>query len=274
MADDAEVKYEHQSVKVIRGREANKIAEMQSQRWELVSQTQGKLRTEMAFRRAKKTDYRPWIGAGVLLAVGILLMGSGALLGDDEPQPKEPPPAAASTESDDPTDDPSVTPSEPSESATPTEEQSAEPSSESPTEEPTEEASEEPDTDAVLTTANNQDLKRLLTSSENYALSKAFASKYQGRSVEFDGNVGDAASHDGASTRFDFLILTGDYSTTVVTPGPTFQFRDVNFYDLNVQGRGSRVGRGTNLHIVAKVGQFEQRTGLFLLDPVSTRLRR
>ena len=125
MADDAEVKYEHQSVKVIRGREAAKVAEMQNQRWELVSQTQGTLRTEMTFRRVKKTDYRPLIGIGVLLAVGILLMGGGALLGDDEPEPKDPP-AASSTASEEPTDRPSEAASEDSlESATPTEEPSS-----------------------------------------------------------------------------------------------------------------------------------------------------
>ena len=60
--------------------------------------------------------------------------------------------------------------------------------------------------------------------------------------------------------------LRGDYSETVAGPGPAFQFRDVNLYDLNLQGRGSSVGMGDNLHIVAEVGEFESRSGLFLLE--------
>lgn len=256
MSDD-EVQYEQQSVKVVRGREANKVAEMQKLRWELVSQTQGTLRTEMTFRRVRrKFFYAPWMG-GVALAVFIVVFFAFNSLGSDgDSEPSDAPTAAETT---------------PREETPPsnTDELSEEPTEA--TDEPTEEP--EPDADEVLTAANNEDLKRLLTSSEDAGLSKAFVKKYRGRKIEFDGNVANAASHNGASTRFDFLIYTGDYTTTSVTPGPQFQFRDVNFYDLNVKG-GSRVGLGTNLHIVATVEQFEQRSGLFVLDPVATRIRR
>ncbi len=47
----------HQTVKVIRGREASKIAELQKLGWELISQNQGTLRTELAFRKAKPKTF-------------------------------------------------------------------------------------------------------------------------------------------------------------------------------------------------------------------------
>lgn len=274
MADD-DVQYKYQSVKVIRGREASTIAKMQNDGWELESQNTGTLRTEMTFRRVTTPTKTPWLLLAAILGVGVLLLAIGGIIeavqgGDDAPSATDTPSATAATPSE-----------EPSEEATPTppEEPSEEPSetastpTEVPSEEPTETQPTEPATDEVLTVDNNQDLKTLLTSGEDYALSKAFAKTYEGRKIEFDGNVASAASHNGASTRFDFLIYAGDYSDTVANPGPSFQLRDVNFYDLNLQGRGSGVGMEDNLHIVAEVGEFEPRTGLFLLKPVSTRLR-
>lgn len=240
MVDDAGVKYEHQSVKVIRGREATKVAEMQNQGWELVSQTQGKLRTEMTFHRVKKTDYRPLIGIGVLLGVGILLMGAGALFGDDEPDPNAPPPAAASTASDEPTDDESEAPSgQPSESATPTEQSSLESPTDKPTDTPTDEPTEEPTGappgDAVLTMQNSTDLKAMLRADDDWELNAAFAEAYKGRRIQFDGSISDA-------TPGYYLVYFGDNSDTEVTSGPAFQFK---VRSLQVAGRP--VANGDNL---------------------------
>lgn len=45
-------------------------------------------------------------------------------------------------------------------------------------------------------------------------------------------------------------------------------------YGLNFRGHvPGRIGVGDNLHVVARVDHFERRTGLFLLEPVSTRVR-
>ena len=51
------MEYLHQTVKVIRGREASKVAELQNLGWELVSQNQGTLRTELAFRKVKPKTF-------------------------------------------------------------------------------------------------------------------------------------------------------------------------------------------------------------------------
>jgi hypothetical protein len=55
--DDEPREYVHQTVKVIRGREASKVAEMQDLGWELLSQNHGTLRTELAFRKVKPKTF-------------------------------------------------------------------------------------------------------------------------------------------------------------------------------------------------------------------------
>ena len=69
MPDDGAVHYQYQSLKVIRGREARTIAKMQAEGWELHTQTQGRLRTDMTFRRMRKPV--PWrlIAAGSAVVV-------------------------------------------------------------------------------------------------------------------------------------------------------------------------------------------------------------
>lgn len=259
MADSGDVQYRFQSMKVVRGREASTIRKMQSTGWELHSRNQGRLRTEMTFRRVKKPT--PWRLIATLAIVALIVIATVG--GVVALQSEEDVSGAASTSS---SEGAGETPSE--ESTSPSEEPSAtEPESPAPTEQPT------PATDQVLTVANNPDLKTLLTTGENYSLSRTFWEAYEGRTIEFNGNVAYTMQHGNYETRFDFLVYAGDYSKTVANPGPSFQFRDVNFYDLNLQGRGSSVGTGDNLHIVAEVGEFESRSGLFLLEPVSTRLR-
>lgn len=268
-SDNYDVQYRYQSMKVIRGREAKAIAKMENQGWDLHDQDQGKLRTEIRFRRVKKPT--PWrlVTAGAVAAViaiavvgGIIAILGGSLSELDAPpsatettEPSdEPTPSAADETTGDPTAEPTetetVAPPVPSEAAVPT-----------------------PAVDEVLTVDNNPDLRMLLTRGQDDNLSQAFAQQYEGRTIGFDGNVSIVGPHEGYETRFDFLIYVGDYSETVANPGPPFQFRDVNFLDLNLQGRGSSVGTGDNLQILAEVREFEPRTSLFLLDPVSTRLR-
>lgn len=74
------VKYETRSVKTVRGLEARTIAKLEKEGWEYVSQEQGTVRSELAFRRPKPAT--PWklIGAGggllALLVVGSLIIGA------------------------------------------------------------------------------------------------------------------------------------------------------------------------------------------------------
>jgi hypothetical protein len=262
---DDDVQYEHQSVKVIRGREAKKIAEMENQRWELMSQTQGTLRTELTFRRIQKRAFAPWMGAVALLGIGVLLFALSALGGDEKTELTDPPPAAASSAAEEPTESSSE---ESSESTAPTEDPTEDPTEE-PTEDLTEEPTEEPTkseapaapVNGVLTTDNTADLKALLEADDNYRLNQAFAKTHKGRQIAFNGSVADA-------TPGYYLVYFGDNSDTNATSGPAFQFRV-----QTLQAGGAPVATGDNLRFIAQVSAFNVDQGLFFLTPVKVTAR-
>lgn len=94
----------------------------------------------------------------------------------------------------------------------------------------------------------------------------AFASKYEGRTIEFDGRIDYCTHHDEYKTRFDYLVSAGDYDPDHQI-GPTFKFENVNYHDLHTDI--DEVTVGLNVHIVAEVKSFNSSTGLFFLEPVS-----
>lgn len=121
----------------------------------------------------------------------------------------------------------------------------------------------------VLNVQNSADLVALLAETDPGSASVAgFASKYQGRTIEFDGNI---ASVIPAGSRYFILIYAGNYSTTSVI-GPSFQFKEVDTSDLHMSGPNTPypIVAGTNLHIVAKVLGYNSTQQLLFLEPVST----
>ena len=80
--------------------------------------------------------------------------------------------------------------------------------------------------------------------------------------------------HEGYRTRFDYLIYAGDYSESIVS-GPSFQFEDVNYYDLHLEGDNipDSFEVGLNIHVVAIIEEYDSGTGLFKLDPVKITIR-
>lgn len=131
------------------------------------------------------------------------------------------------------------------------------------------------DAEEVLNVNNCEELAALLSLKDEFDPSIAeFASKYQGRTIEFDGNVAYVSSHEGYNTRFDYLIYAGDYSESEVS-GPSFQFEDVNYYDLHLEGDNvpDTFDVGLNIHVVAKIEEYDSGTGLFKLDPVKITIR-
>ena len=78
MADD-NARYEYKSARTTRGRQASAIAKWQYDGWELVTQSQGRLRTKMTFRRVKpKTRRRKVAVSGGLI---VLLVITGIVAG-------------------------------------------------------------------------------------------------------------------------------------------------------------------------------------------------
>lgn len=248
MADD-DIRYELKTVRTIRGTEARTTAKWQKDGWELLTQSQGRLQTQITFRRPKaKLPLRLLaVSGGVVLLIIVFAVIMGAIQG-----------AGGSSEpTTSPTQD-AVT-----QSAPPTEE---------PTDEPT---PSEPAKEEVLTVKNNKDLAALLAGPDQGSAVKEFAAEYEGQLIEFDGNISAMANHNEYQTRYDILISAGDFSETRST-GPNFQFRDVNTtYDLHLTGANipDSIGVRDNLHLVARVGDFDPEKLLFYLEPISTQFR-
>jgi hypothetical protein len=273
-----DVQYEFTSVQAIRGTERKTIAKWEKDGWALDSRNQGLLRTEMTFRRVKPATLGARIRAAfgrleptvqrtllvssaavvLLLVVGIVFLGIRS--GGSPSQP-----TASATEADAAA---SREPTQPSEPQQPAATSSAVPTIPA--------ADDGTAADEVLTVENNEDLAALLAiKTPGAAEVGEFAAEYRGRTIEFDGNIAYMNNHGGYTTRYDLLIYAGDFSTTTVS-GPNFQFRDVNITnDLHLTGPNipDTIGAGDNLHIVARVVDYNRTSELFFLEPVSTQVR-
>lgn len=254
---DVEVTYETKSVRAVRGMESRTVTKWEADGWELVSQTPGRLQTEITFRRPKpKSRTLLWVigGGGVAIVLAIIIIFG--VVGERNSTGSESSDAAAIAS---PTVVPTDSPPTPTGSAA---DETAAPPSGAPVV-------------ATLTPENNADLASLLTLTDYCDSSiAAFAETYRGQTIEFPGYIGAMGPHDGATTRYDILLGAGDFSETSA-PGPAFQFRDVNTTnDLNFSGSTpDTIGVGANLIVTADVDQYEQNSCLFLLDPVSTTVR-
>lgn len=125
--------------------------------------------------------------------------------------------------------------------------------------------------DEILTIDNSEELSNmLLDRTDSYELYSSFASKYQGRTIEFDGYVADLMKHKDYNTIYDILIYVGDSSDEYIG-GPTLKFENVNYYNLGLDTLNleSEIEVGKNIRIVAKVDKFDNSSGLFFLNPVS-----
>lgn len=137
----------------------------------------------------------------------------------------------------------------------------------------TQESTNNPVDDEILTVDNCPELREILYSSD-YSKFEAFAKKYAGRIIEFDGFVADLMPYQDYKTRYKILIYVGD-SFETYSGGPSFQFVDVNMSNLHLVGENipEYIQEGTKLHIKARVMEFNSNTGIFRLDPVETSAR-
>lgn len=122
-----------------------------------------------------------------------------------------------------------------------------------------------------LTIDNCPELAEILANKAEIDKSySSFATKYNGRIIEFDGRIDYCTKHENYNTRFDYLVSAGDYDPDHQI-GPTFKFEDVNYSDLNTDLK--TVSVGLNVHIVAEVKSFDSNSGLFYLEPVAVTKR-
>lgn len=248
MADD-DIRYELKTMRTIRGTEARTTAKWQKDGWELLTQNQGRLQTQMTFRRPKaKMPVRllAVLGGVVLLIIAFAATMSAIQGAGGSPEPTTSPAQGPSAPSEQPTTEPIAEPS---------------PS--------------EPAVEKMLTVKNNKDLAALLEGPDQGSAVEEFAAEYEGKLIKFDGNISSMANHGEYKTRYDILISAGDFSETHST-GPNFQFRDVNTTsDLHLTGANipDSIGVRDNLRLVARVGDFSPEKLLFYLEPISTQFR-
>lgn len=269
----ASPQFEDRVVKVVRGREANTKAKMEAEGWEFVSQDTATLRTEMTFRRARPKSPLAYLTGGwakfrtlppkvqaatagaagfavVALILGVAVSSNGA---------ESNPPAAGSLSAE--SSSTTGTPSQ-SNSASATTTTDPSPTTSSGTGQP-------------ITVKNNKEFAALAKDGD-YCSDQiaAFAGKYEGRTVEFDGSVGAMTTHDNYRTRYDILVSMGPKGSEA-TLGPAFQFNNVGIVDLHLTGdTPDTVGVDDRLHIVAEVGEFSAQHGcLFQLNPISTEVQ-
>ncbi|MBV2355788.1 DUF4839 domain-containing protein [Streptomyces sp. J2-1] len=240
-----EITYEYKTVQTVRGTDGLVISKMRNEGWELVEQTQGRLRSTLDFRRPKKPLPRLLIGTAVGgLVILAIVIGVAAAFEDS---------GAKEGESNKPG------------AATANAERSASPSPATPGSAAAE----------VITSQNNRELAALLKTPDSCdSAIPDFATKYTGRTVAFDGSIVHMAPHGDYHTRYDFLLGPGDKGPKTVT-GPAFKYEDVNILDLNLTGTEipSGVHAGDRFRFVAEVGEFNAKQCLFFLEPVSTHIR-
>lgn len=252
MADEA-VRYETRTVKCVRGMESRSVARWEQDGWEVVSQKQGRLQSELEIRRpVRKISRRTLaIGGGVVAGlIVVIVLGATGVFGGEGDQ-------------SDVADGASGTASAPAASRT---------LASSPTPTPAAEANAEP---TAVTSENTPEFAALLQVGDYCDASiDAFATEYEGRTVSFDGSIFTVNNHGSYSTRYDILVGAGDFSTTE-SRGPAFQFEDVNTtFDLHSTGEvPDAIGEGTNLAVTATVGAYNPRRCLLRLVPVETAFR-
>lgn len=122
----------------------------------------------------------------------------------------------------------------------------------------------------VITVANNQEFASLLAVKDPFDPSvAAFAEKYKGRTIEFDGNIANVIPNEQHPRYLlDFVLVhSGDYNAETYS-GPEFRFEGVmwnDFHDGSV-GLPLYVHVGQNVHIKATVDSYNSDNGIFKLD--------
>ncbi len=124
-----------------------------------------------------------------------------------------------------------------------------------------------------ITIDNNEDFANLMkiTDLTDNATIKKFVNAHIGDVVEFDGCVALVMNHEEYTTRFDVLIVGGDYNAERVY-GPFFAYENVSFFDMKVSGTDV-VNGGMNFHFTAEIEGFNEEGGYIILDPIETKAR-
>ena len=131
----------------------------------------------------------------------------------------------------------------------------------------------------VLTVDNCDELKKILSlNAEIDSSYSKFAESYSGATIEFDGSIDYKDNHiihnpfNGKSKvskyGYDILLSAGDYSDSY-QKGPTFKIEDLRSFDFDdnddLASLPNFITIGSNVHVRAKVGSYDEEHGIFTL---------
>ncbi|CAB4678029.1 MAG: DUF4839 domain-containing protein [Actinobacteria bacterium] len=239
--------YEYREVRAIRGTESKARLKWENEGWEYVSQLDGKLQSKLTFRKLKPRMSKKSImllGGAVALAFTLIIIAGAVSEKDKKPTGQ-------------PTNSETQTPD--IENTTPTDTVDKE--------------SPAPEKPTTLTIENNKDLAELLASSGgDIELNRKFWKKYAGAQIEFDGNISYIDNHGSYTTRFDALIVSGDYAEDYVI-GPWFRVIDAGWYDFHFGGKNMyySVSQGDPVRVIGKIVSWND--DKFELELISTKRR-
>lgn len=236
-------RYETKSVKTLKATQNSTIKKWEDQGWELVHQEDGRLQSILTFRKPKK-PLSPLLIFGVIALV-LILVGAIVVGSMTEDKSSEKPVAEISS----PTQENSTT-------SSPTARESSAGNNE------------------VVTIENNAEFAALVQGTDCGENVSSFASKYEGKTIEFDGYISNIQPYKDYKTRDDILLSPGDYKPDTAQ-GPNFKFENVsasNLYFPDNEPVGT-LKAGDNLRIKATVEKYENGSCVIYLKPVETRTR-
>lgn len=143
------------------------------------------------------------------------------------------------------------------------------------TESEAEESSEAPETTDQedeevpnITVDNNPEFAAVLSNrTDDDSSYIAFAEKYNNQIIEFDGHVENLDLAENYKTRWETLIVSGDWAGwESVYAGPVFKTRDFNMQEVTFEGL---METEMNVHVVARIEKYDEQAQLFFIDPIT-----
>ena len=110
----------------------------------------------------------------------------------------------------------------------------------------------------TITVDNNAEFKQIMESTERWSAKvEDFAKKYDGRTIQFDGNISCMRQTNSSYTKFGIAIDAGDLNASELS-GPHFYLDDVTMEEMNLSedDKNSGISSGDNITITAIIDYY------------------
>ena len=119
-----------------------------------------------------------------------------------------------------------------------------------------------------ITVDNNPEFAAVLSNrTDDDSSYIAFAEKYNNQIIEFDGHVEYLDLAENYKTRWEALIVSGDWAGwESVYTGPVFKTRDFNMQEVKFEGL---METEMNVHVAGRIMEYNEAQQLFFIDPIT-----